>query len=232
MISMMTKAALAVAFAGAAVAVSRPRTVSPTSVPAARVDETLAPAPRGETIVFSGGCFWGVQAVFEHVRGVKSAVSGYAGGTTVSPSYEDVSSGSTGHAESVHLVYDPSQISLGKLLEIFFSVAHDPTQKNRQGPDVGTQYRSAVFYSTDEQRRIVDAYIKQLTDAKAFPHPIVTEVAPLRAFYPAEAYHQHYAMLHPDSPYIATYDLPKVAALKARFPRLYRDDTPAVNAAR
>src|SRR5689334_4875326 len=180
MISMMTKAALAVAFAGAAVAVSRPRTVSPTSVPAARVDETLAPAPGGETIVFSGGCFWGVQAVFEHVRGVKSAVSGYAGGTTVSPSYEDVSSGGTGHAESVQVIFDASQVSLGKLLEIFFSVAHDPTEKNRQGPDVGTQYRSAIFYTTDEQSRVIGAYIAQLTDAKTFSRPIVTQVAPLK----------------------------------------------------
>src|SRR5690348_15424084 len=138
MISVMTKSALAVAFVGAAVAVSRPRASSPTSVPSARVDEALPPAPRDGSIVFAGGCFWGVQAVFEHVRGVKSAVSGYAGGTTVSPSYEEVSSGATGHAESVQVVYDPSQVSFGKLLEIFFSVAHDPTEKNRQGPDVGT----------------------------------------------------------------------------------------------
>jgi peptide-methionine (S)-S-oxide reductase len=193
-------------------------------IPAAVLDAPRPTASRDETVVFAGGCFWGIQAVFEHVRGVKSAVSGYAGGTMVSPSYEEVSSGTTGHAESVQVVFDPSQISLGKLLEIFFSVAHDPTQKNRQGPDVGTQYRSAVFYSTDDQRRITEAYIKQLTDAKAFPRPIVTQVAPLRAFYPAEAYHQHYAMLHPDSPYIATYDLPKVAALKERYPTLYRED--------
>jgi peptide-methionine (S)-S-oxide reductase len=151
-------------------------------------------------------------------------VSGYAGGTVVSPSYEEVSSGATGHAESVEVVFDASQVSLGQLLEVFFSVAHDPTQKNRQGPDAGTQYRSAIFYRTDEQRRVTEAYIKQLTDAKSYNRPIVTEVAPLRAFYPAESYHQHYAMLHPDSPYIATYDLPKVAALKARFAALYRED--------
>jgi len=173
--------------------------------------------------VFAGGCFWGVQAVFEHVRGVKSAVSGYAGGTMPNPSYEEVSSGETGHAESVQVVFDPSTVSLGKLLEIFFSVAHDPTQKNRQGPDVGTQYRSAVFYVTDEQQKVTAAYIQQLAGAKTFSRPIVTEVARLRAFYPAEAYHQHYAMLHQDSTYIYTYDLPKVAALKEKFPALYEE---------
>jgi len=194
------------------------------TVPAPAVGATLSTASRDETIVFAGGCFWGIQAVFEHVRGVKSAVSGYAGGTVASPSYEDVSSGSTGHAESVQVVFDASQVSLGKLLEIFFSVAHDPTQKNRQGPDVGTQYRSAVFYITQEQRQVTEAYIKQLTDAKTFPRPIVTQVASLRAFYPAESYHQHYAMMHPDSPYIYTYDLPKVAALKERFASVYREE--------
>ena len=192
--------------------------------PSPGIDTQLAAATRDETIVFAGGCFWGVQAVFEHVRGVKSAVSGYAGGRIPSPGYEDVSSGTTGHAESVQVVFDASQITLGKLLEIFFSVAHDPTEKNRQGPDVGTQYRSAIFYATEEQHRIVDAYIAQLSRAKIFSRPIVTEVAPLRAFYPAEAYHQHYAMLHPNSPYIATYDLPKVAALKERFADVYRED--------
>jgi peptide-methionine (S)-S-oxide reductase len=193
-------------------------------LPTAASGRSLVVTPHNESIVFAGGCFWGIQAVFEHARGVKGAVSGYAGGTVVSPSYEDVSSGATGHAESVEVVFDASQVSLGQLLEVFFSVAHDPTQKNRQGPDAGTQYRSAIFYRTDEQRRVTEAYIKQLTDAKSYNRPIVTEVAPLRAFYPAESYHQHYAMLHPDSPYIATYDLPKVAALKARFAALYRED--------
>ena len=205
---------------------NRPPSSEGVTLPAAQVD-MMPRMGRDETIVFAGGCFWGVQAVFEHIRGVKSAVSGYAGGTRVSPSYEDVSSGATGHAESVQVVFDPAQVSLGKLLEVFFSVAHDPTQKNRQGPDVGTQYRSAVFYQSDEQRKVVDAYIAQLTGAKVFAGPIVTQVAPLRAFYPAESYHQHYAMLHPDSPYIATYDLPKVAALKERFPTLYREDVSA-----
>lgn len=194
------------------------------TLPAPTLDSAVPGGRSDEAIVFAGGCFWGVQAVFEHVRGVKSAVSGYAGGTMVSPSYEDVSSGTTGHAESVRVVFDPSQVSLGKLLQIFFSVAHDPTQKNRQGPDVGTQYRSAIFFTSAEQRAVTDAYIKQLVDAKTFARPIVTEVAPLKAFYPAESYHQHYATLHPDSPYIATYDLPKVAALKEQFPTLYREE--------
>jgi peptide-methionine (S)-S-oxide reductase len=223
---MRAAAAAAVLFGGTMLLASRSTGAERTSVqfPSAALDTPLETAPGQETIVFAGGCFWGIQAVYEHVRGVKSAVSGYAGGTVTSPSYEDVSSGSTGHAESVQVVFDPSQMSLGKLLEVFFSVAHDPTQKNRQGPDVGTQYRSAVFVTSDAQRRVVDAYIKQLTDAKTFSRPIVTQVAPLRAFYPAEDYHQHYAMLHPDSPYIATYDLPKVAALKERFPSLYRED--------
>jgi peptide-methionine (S)-S-oxide reductase len=207
--------AVAVALVGGVVmAGSRGRGAveSSVNVPAPIADAPLATSSRDETIVLAGGCFWGVQAVYEHMRGVKSAVSGYAGGTTASPSYEDVSSGSTGHAESVQVVFDPAQVSLGTVLQVFFSVAHDPTEKNRQGPDVGTQYRSAVFYTTEDQRRVVDGYIKQLSDAKTFSRPIVTQVAPLRAFYPAEAYHQHYAMLHPDSPYIATFDLPKVAA--------------------
>lgn len=193
-----------------------------TTIPAASIDGPLAGVAGTDTAVFAGGCFWGIEAVFEHVKGVTRAVSGFAGGRPKSPSYEDVSSGTTGHAESVEVIFDPSQVTFGKLLEIFFSVAHDPTEKDRQGPDVGTQYRSAVFYTSDEQRRITNAYIAQLTKAKVYGGPIVTEVAPLRAFYPAEAYHQHYAMLHPDSPYIATYDLPKVAALKARYPELYR----------
>ena len=227
MLATMARAGVtaAVVLMGAALLSARGRGAveAAVAVPAPAVEESPATA-RDETVVFAGGCFWGVQAVFEHVRGVKSAVSGYAGGTMVNPSYEDVSSGSTGHAESVEVVFDPSAVSLGKLLEIFFSVAHDPTQKNRQGPDVGTQYRSAIFYVTDDQRRVIDAYIKQLTEAKTFSRPMVTQVAPLNHFYRAEAYHQHYAMLHQDSPYIYTYDLPKVAALKERFAALYRED--------
>ena len=226
MAGVMTRATTiaAVLAGGVYWASARPAAAEMATAPRAFAGATLASSPRDETIVLAGGCFWGVQAVFEHVRGVKSAVSGYAGGTMASPSYEDVSSGATGHAESVQVTFDASQVSLGTLLQVFFSVVHDPTQKDRQGPDVGTQYRSAVFYTTDEQRRVVDAYLKQLANAKTYSRPIVTQVAPLRAFYPAEAYHQHYAMLHPDSPYIATFDLPKVAALKARFPSLYRED--------
>lgn len=222
----MTRAGAAAALIGGALLIGSRTDTARSSVmlPAPATGTSLAAAARDETIVFAGGCFWGVQAVFEHVRGVKSAISGYAGGTVVTPSYEEVSTGTTGHAESVQVVFDPSQVSLGQLLQIFFSVAHDPTEKNRQGPDVGTQYRSAIFYRTDEQRQVAEAYIKQLTDAKLFSRPIVTEVAPLKAFYTAESYHQHYAMLHPDSPYIYTYDLPKVAALKARFAALYRED--------
>ena len=226
MIAVMTRVGAAVALAGGALLLAnrRPEPRPATTVPAAASGRSLARSRLDDSIVFAGGCFWGVQAVFEHVRGVKSAVSGYAGGTVTSPSYEDVSSGTTGHAESVEVVFDASQVSLGQLLEVFFSVAHDPTQKNRQVPDVGTQYRSAIFYRTDEQRTVIDAYVRQLTDAKSYNRPIVTEVAPLGAFYPAEKYHQHYAMLHPDSPYIAMYDLPKVASLKARFATLYRED--------
>jgi len=226
MISAFTRGSVvAVALVGGALVWrGKPDVPASATLPPASAGRSLAAAPRDETIVFAGGCFWGIEAVFEHIRGVKSAVSGYAGGTVSSPSYEEVSSGATGHAESVEVVFDASQVSLGQLLEVFFSVAHDPTQKNRQGPDVGTQYRSAIFYRTDEQRRVVEAYIKQLADAKTFARPIVTQVAPLRVFYPAESYHQHYAMLHPDSPYIATYDLPKVAALKERFAPLYREE--------
>jgi peptide-methionine (S)-S-oxide reductase len=217
--------AAAVLLGGALLVTSRTGEVRSSMVlPAPTKGTAGAAVSRDETIVFAGGCFWGVQAVFEHVRGVKSAVSGYAGGTVVSPSYEDVSSGTTGHAESVDVAFDPAQVSLGQLLQIFFSVVHDPTQRNRQGPDVGSQYRSAIYYQTDAQRQVIDAYIKQLTDAKTFSRPIVTQVAPLKAFYTAESYHQQYAMLHPDSPYIYTYDLPKVAALKAQFASLYRED--------
>jgi peptide-methionine (S)-S-oxide reductase len=191
-------------------------------VPAPTRAAAFSAAPEA-TAVFAGGCFWGVEAVFEHLKGVKSAVSGYAGGGLASPSYEDVSTGSTGHAEAVRVVYDPSQISYEQLLHVFFSVAHDPTQLNRQGPDVGTQYRSAIFYATEEQHQAADAYIAQLRAAKAFPRPIVTEIAALRAFYPAEDYHQHYLTHHPHSPYIMINDAPKLEHLQHEFPALYRD---------
>jgi len=176
-----------------------------------------------DTAVFAGGCFWGVEAVFEHVKGVKSATSGYAGGDVASPSYEQVSSGDTGHAESVQVVYDPSQVSYGKLLQIFFSVAHDPTQLNRQGPDHGTQYRSAIFFRNAQQQQVAESYIKQLTAAKTFSRPIVTQVAKLRAFYQAEDYHQDYLVHHPNQLYIVINDKPKVEALRKEFPDVYRN---------
>jgi peptide-methionine (S)-S-oxide reductase len=194
--------------------------------PAAAMPEPVVDAPRAsvpsqQTAVLSGGCFWGVQAVFQHVKGVISATSGYSGGSKKTAEYEIVSTGETGHAESVQIVYDPSQITYGELLRVFFSVAHDPTQLNRQGPDEGTQYRSSIFYNNDEQKRIAEAYIAQLDSAKVFPRPIVTKVVPLQAFYPAEAYHQNYAALHPNQPYIMFNDAPKVDHLRQEFPNLY-----------
>src|SRR5215210_2785286 len=190
-------------------------------VAAPLLDKSAAAAV--DTAVFAGGCFWGVEAVFEHVKGVKSAVSGYAGGHHANPSYEEVSSGDTGHAESVEVVYDPAQISYGQLLRIFFSVAHDPTQLNRQGPDHGTQYRSAIFFKDAQQQRVAEAYIKQLGKARTFSRPIVTQVAKLQGFYPAEAYHQDYLVNHPNQPYIVINDQPKVAALKKQFADIYRN---------
>jgi len=190
-------------------------------------DAPSAPAPHQQpsaeqTAVFAGGCFWGVEGVFEHLRGVKSATAGYAGGTAASPSYEEVSSGNTGHAESVRVAFDPAQISYKQLLEVFFAVAHDPTQRNRQGPDVGTQYRSIVFYANDEQKREAEAYVAELSAKKAYPRPIVTEIVPLRAFYQAEDYHQGYMQRHPHAPYIVFNDAPKLVQLQRQFPDLYR----------
>ena len=190
-------------------------------VPAPEHDAPRATASGQQTAVISGGCFWGIQAVFQHVKGVISATSGYAGGSAKTAEYETVSTGETGHAESVQIVYDPSQITYGEMLRVFFSVAHDPTQLNRQGPDTGTQYRSSIFYSNDEQKQIADAYIAQLDRAKVFPRQIVTQVVPLKAFFPAEAYHQNYAALHPNQPYIMFNDAPKVEHLKKEFPDLY-----------
>lgn len=189
--------------------------------PNPKVDAPLAKAKGQETAVVAGGCFWGVQAVFQHVRGVLNATSGYSGGPAGAAEYEVVSTGSTGHAESVKITYDPSQISYGQLLQVFFSVAHDPTELNHQGPDYGTQYRSVIFYSDQEQKRIAEAYIAQLDAAKVFGGSIVTQVVPLKAFYPAEAYHQNYLQRHPDSPYIVINDLPKLAHLREQFPNLY-----------
>jgi peptide-methionine (S)-S-oxide reductase len=173
--------------------------------------------------VFAGGCFWGVQAVFQHTLGVTSAVSGYAGGTPASPTYEQVSSGGTGHAESVEITFDPKQISFGRLLQIYFSVAHDPTQLNRQDPDEGTQYRSEIFATSEAQQRAAEAYIAELDKAHVFAGRIVTKVERLKGFYPAESYHQDYATLHPGSLYIAAYDLPKIANLKKLYPEVYRE---------
>ena len=191
------------------------------AVPAIGVE--LASAPAEDTAVFAGGCFWGIEAVFDHVKGVKQAISGYAGGQLANPSYEQVSSEQSGHAESVEVIYDPAQVSYGKLLQIFFSVAHDPTQLNRQGPDHGPQYRSAIFYRNAEQKRVAESYIKQLSDAKTFSRPIVTQVAKLPAFYRAEEYHQNYLERNPNQPYIVINDKPKLAALKKQFGDVYRE---------
>jgi peptide-methionine (S)-S-oxide reductase len=192
------------------------------SLPDPRTDQA-APGPAHEqSAVFAGGCFWGVQAVFSHLQGVREARSGYAGGHSANPTYEQVSTGTTGHAESVSVRYDPNQISYGQLLKVFLSVAHDPTQLNRQGPDVGTQYRSIIFYANDEQRIVAAAYLEQLRAAGVFARPIVTEVMPLQRFYMAEAYHQDYLAQHPTNAYIVYNDLPKLDHLKATFPALYR----------
>ena len=191
------------------------------TLPDPATDAPLAKSAGQESIVFAGGCFWGVQGVFEHVKGVKSATAGYAGGAANTADYELVSDGNTGHAESVQVIYDPSQITLGQLLKVFFSVAHDPTELNRQGPDSGTQYRSAIFYRTDEQERIAEAYVAQLNAAKVFPRKIVTEVTGGKQFYPAEQYHQHYLVNHPTSPYIVINDIPKVRNLRKEFAGLW-----------
>jgi len=197
-------------------------------LPAPAVD-AAAPAPGEATAVFAGGCFWGIEAVFEHVKGVQTAVAGYSGGSADTASYEQVSEGDTGHAESVRVRFDPKQVSYGTLLQVFFSVALDPTELNRQGPDSGTQYRSAIFYGNDEQKKIATDYIAQLTAAHAFPAPIVTQVVPLKAFYPAEAYHQHYFSEHPGNSYIVINDAPKVAHLRQLFPALYQPDRQIVD---
>ena len=191
------------------------------AVPVPAVDEAKAAAPGKQTAVMAGGCFWGIQAVFQHVKGVITATSGYSGGSVKNPDYETVSSGRTGHAESVEIVYDPSQVTYGELLRVFFSVAHDPTELNRQGPDEGTQYRSVIFYGSEEQKRIAEAYIGQLDQAKVYRRKIVTQVMALQAFYPAEGYHQNYAAMHPDNPYIVYNDAPKVANLRKEFPEMY-----------
>jgi peptide-methionine (S)-S-oxide reductase len=185
-------------------------------------DIPAANAKAKETVVLAGGCFWGVEAVFESLKGVTDAVSGYAGGSKSSAHYEVVSSGTTGHAESVQVSYDPSQISFGQILKVYFSVVHDPTELNRQGPDEGTQYRSSIFYTNEDQKRVAEAYIQQLDNAKVFRHKIVTKVAPLQGFFAAEAYHQHYLQQHPDQPYIVYNDLPKLKHLQQQFPDMVK----------
>ena len=210
----------------AAVKLPAPAFDSATSSPVAPAAPDIA--------VFAGGCFWGVQAVFQHTQGVLNAVSGYAGGDKATASYSMIGSGSTGHAEAVHITYDPKLVSYGKLLQIYFSVAHDPTQLNRQGPDSGTQYRSAIFYQDDQQKQVAERYIAQLEAARVFPRKIVTQLTPLApplAFYPAEDYHQDYATLNPRQPYIARFDLPKIANFKAMMPELYRDQPALVSQA-
>jgi peptide-methionine (S)-S-oxide reductase len=191
-------------------------------LPPPSVDAPLAAKSTEAVAVFAGGCFWGTQAVFEHVIGVKKVTAGYCGGTVEHPYYKLVCTGSTGHAESVRVVYDPSRISYGQLLMVFFGVAHDPTQKNRQGPDIGTQYRSAIFYASEEQKKIAAAYIAQLNGAKLYKHVIATQVVPLPVFYEAEDYHQDYLVHHPDDGYIRAMDMPKLELLKREFPQFYR----------
>jgi len=179
-------------------------------------------APAEQTAVFAGGCFWGVDAVFKHVSGVSEVVSGYAGGNASTAHYDQVSDGNTGHAEAVRVRFNPAQISYQQLLQVFFSVAHDPTQLNRQGPDTGSQYRSAIFYISEEQQKMAQGTIQQLTAARTFSAPIVTQVVPLQQFYPAEAYHQNYLALHPEQPYIVYHDMPKLEQLRKYFPALYQ----------
>ena len=207
--------------AGIAIAYTQTETRK-TPIPAERNDVSLAAKSGKATAVFAGGCFWGTQAVFERVKGVVDTTAGYSGGSAATAHYSDVTTETTGHAESVRVVYDPSKITYGQLLRIFFSVAHDPTELNRQGNDVGPSYRSVIFYANEEQQRLAQNYIKQLDAAHVFSRPIVTQVVPLKAFYPAESYHQDYALKNPSNPYIEVCDRPKIAALKQQFPELFQ----------
>jgi peptide-methionine (S)-S-oxide reductase len=223
-IAIATIAALTFAFSGR----SMPAVAAaPSAVPAPLIDNALAPRPGEEVAVFAGGCFWGIQAVYQHVKGVKSAVSGYTGGSEPSPNYQQVSSGRTGHAESVRIVFDPSKVSYGTLLRVLFAVAHDPTQLNRQGPDVGEHYRSEIFFTNAAQKKIATAYIDQLGKAKIFSRPIVTRISSLGRFTVAEDYHQNYANEHPNEPYIRFHDAPKVEALKTEFASIYKEELSA-----
>ncbi len=230
---LLSRIRIAVAFSAAAMLVapmSSHAAEQAVVIPPPAIDLPAAAGP--QTAVVAGGCFWGVQGVFQHTAGVLNAVSGYAGGDKSTAMYEIVGTGATGHAESVQITYDPGRISYGKILQIFFSVAHDPTQLNRQGPDVGTQYRSVIFTASDAQKKVADAYIAQLNAAKVFARPIVTTVDPLKGFYAAEDYHQDYLTLHPRQPYIVYNDLPKVENLKKLFARDYVEKPTLVNAAK
>jgi len=219
---LLLTAAVLVAAAGAYFATGA-AAQHPAKLPPPALDLRPSTRAAAQTVVFAGGCFWGVQAVFQHTQGVLSAVSGYAGGQAATAHYEAVGSGTTGHAEAVEVRWDPRRISYGTLLQIYFSVAHDPTQLDRQGPDVGPQYRSEIFYTDAAQQDVAQRYIAQLDAAHVFPRRIVTQLAPLSGFYPAEDYHQDYATLHPESPYIAAFDRPKLANLKAMLPEWYRE---------
>jgi peptide-methionine (S)-S-oxide reductase len=221
--------AIVIAVAAAAWMATSAAAEKAVQLPAPAFDPPAA-GQRTQTAVLAGGCFWGVQLVFQHTRGVLNAVSGYAGGSRESANYQTVASGATDHAESVQVTFDPAQISFGKLLQIYFSVAHDPTQLNRQGPDHGPQYRSAIFYREPGQKEVAERYIAQLEVAKPFPRKIVTQLAPLHEFHPAEAYHQDYATRHPESPYIIAFDRPKIDSLKSVMPEVYRDKPVLVTA--
>ncbi len=212
---------LAVALIGSTLACSAATASPAVAIPDPVVDAPLAATKGKQTVVLAGGCFWGVEAVFEHVKGVSSVTSGYSGGTAKTANYDLVSAGKSDHAEAVRITYDPSVISFGQILKVFFAVAHNPTELNRQGPDTGTQYRSAIFYANAEQQRIARAYVEQLNKAQAFERPIVTQIVALNAYFEAEAYHQDYAVQHPDQPYIVHHDLPKVENLRNLFPALY-----------
>src|ERR1051326_8038325 len=211
----------ALLLSGAMLACNR-AAASAAGIPDPAVDESMQKTSQKQTVVLAGGCFWGVDAVFKHVKGVTDVRSGYAGGKG-SASYEEVSTGDTGYAESVQITYDPSKITYGKLLKVFFAVAHDPTEINRQGPDTGTQYRSAIFYSTDEQKRIAQAYIDQLNKANVFPRKLATQLSALDSFHEAEGYHQNYLANHPNEPYIVYNDLPKLESVRKEFPELYNN---------
>jgi len=219
--------ALALATTGCNLAAT-PSVAAP--LPDPTLDTPNAASQHEQVAVLAGGCFWGLQAVFEHVKGVHKVWAGYAGGSADTAQYERVGDGDTGHAESVKVVFDPAKVSYGQLLKVYFSVAHDPTELNRQGPDSGTQYRSEIFYTSEQQHDVARAYVAQLSAAKAFADPIVTKIAPLPAFYPAEAYHQDYARLHPDNMYIVYNDAPKVEQLKRQFPSLYQSEPVRIDA--